>query len=52
MGMKNTKSVVAARREAAEKRQVEYNKLSFEEKFAKAGAKEKKKLLAKSQKEG
>ena len=48
MGMKNTKQVVAARREAAEKRQAEYNKLSFEEKFAKAGVKEKKKLLAKT----
>lgn len=51
MGSTRTKQVVAIRRAAAEKRQVEYDKLSFEEKLARAGAKQKRKLLAKSQKE-
>jgi len=48
MGM--TKEIRAKRREAAEKRQEAYNKLTLEQKLAKAGAKEKAKLLAKSQK--
>ncbi len=52
MGSTRTKQVVAIRRAAAEKRQAEYDKLSLEEKLACAGAKQKRKLLAKSQKEG
>lgn len=45
-----TKSVRATKRAAAETRQAEYNKLSMAEKLAKAGAKQKAKLLAQAQK--
>jgi hypothetical protein len=45
-----TKQVRATKREAAEKRQAEYDKLTLEQKLARAGAKEKAKLLKKSQK--
>lgn len=45
-----TKTVRATKRAAAEARQAEYDKLSLEQKLARAGAKEKAKLLAKSQK--
>lgn len=45
-----TKAVRKTRREAAEARQAEYDKLSFEQKLAKAGTKQKAKLLAKAQK--
>lgn len=45
-----TKDMRAQKRAAAEKRQEAYNKLTLEQKLAKAGAKEKAKLLAKSQK--
>ncbi len=48
MGM--TKQVRLQRREAAEARQAKYDALTLEQKLAKAGAKEKAKLLAKSQK--
>jgi len=45
--MNRTKRVVTLRREQAEARQAEYNKLTIEQKIAKAGKKEKAKLLAK-----
>lgn len=45
-----TKQIRAKRREAAEARQAEYNKLPLEQKIARAGAKEKAKLVARSQK--
>lgn len=45
-----TKAIKAQKREAAEQRQEAYNKLTLEQKLAKAGAKEKAKLLKKSQK--
>lgn len=45
-----TKAVRATKRQAAEARQAEYNKLSLAEKLAKAGAKQKAKLLAQVQK--
>jgi hypothetical protein len=45
-----TKAVRAGRRAAAEARQAKYDKLSLEEKLAKAGAKERAKLLKKFQK--
>lgn len=48
MGM--TKQVRAQRREAAEARQAKYDAMPMAEKLAKAGAKEKAKLLAKMQK--
>jgi hypothetical protein len=48
--MGTTRQVRAQRREAAEKRQAAYDKLTLEQKLAKAGAKEKVKLLAKAQK--
>lgn len=45
-----TKQVRAQRRAEAEARQAKYDKLTLEQKLAKAGAKEKAKLLAKTQK--
>jgi hypothetical protein len=48
--MGTTKAVRAERRKAAEARQAKYDKLSLEEKLAKAGAKERAKLLKKFQK--
>jgi hypothetical protein len=45
--MNRTKRVVTLRREQAEARQAEYNKLTFEQKLAIAGKKQKAKLLAK-----
>ena len=45
-----TKAMREERRKQAEARQEAYSKLSFEEKLAKAGAKERAKLLKKQQK--
>lgn len=45
-----TKAKRAEKRKAAEARQAIYDSLTLEQKLAKAGAKEKAKLLAKSQK--
>jgi len=45
-----TKAKRAEKRKVAEERQAKYDALSFEQKLAKAGSKEKAKLLAKSQK--
>lgn len=45
-----TKARREEKRKAAEIRQETYNKLSFEEKLAKAGTKEKAKLLKKARK--
>lgn len=45
-----TKQMRAQRRAEAEARQAKYNALTLEQKLAKAGAKEKAKLLAKVQK--
>lgn len=48
MALKNTKARKATKRQQAEARQAEYNELSPAQKLAKAGAKQKRKLLAKS----
>lgn len=45
-----TKAVRETKRKAAEARQAAYDKLTLEEKLARAGAKEKAKLLKKVQK--
>lgn len=45
-----TRAIRAQKREAAEKRQLVYDKLSLEEKIVRAGAKEKLKLMKKVQK--
>lgn len=45
-----TKAQRAEKRKAAEARQAKYDALTLEQKLAKAGAKEKAKLLAKAQK--
>lgn len=45
-----TKSMREERRKTAEARQTAYSKLTLEQKLDRAGAKEKKKLLKKSQK--
>ena len=45
-----TRAIRAQKREAAEKRQEAYDKLTLDQKLARAGAKEKLKLLKKVQK--
>jgi hypothetical protein len=45
-----TKQIRAQKRQAAEARHAEYAKLTLEQKLARAGAKEKAKLLKKAQK--